>query len=192
MTEPKPLRLFVAVSVPKHLLEALGEATKDLHRTLPGGRWSPPENQHVTLKFLGSCPANRLEDIAAAVGLVTAAHETASLRVAGLGTFPSRRRARVLWAGLEDQSGLLQSLADGLDDVLTPLGFEPEKREFTPHLTLARWRTPIPLHEPLPDLPPDVLETFNVEAVELFRSHLSPTGARYEMLRSWPLAGAAE
>ena len=192
MTEPRPLRLFVAVSVPLHLLEAVAAATEQLHQTLPGGRWSPPENQHVTLKFLGSTPAENLEEIAAAIGLVAASFDAASLRLAGLGTFPSRRRARVLWVGLDDEAGLLASLAAALDDALTLLGFEPENREFTPHLTLARWRTPVPLREALPELPADTLEEFAVTAVELFRSHLSPRGARYEMLMSWPLASAAK
>jgi RNA 2',3'-cyclic 3'-phosphodiesterase len=186
------VRLFVAVSVPPRLLEALAAVTEELHGTLPGGRWSPPENQHVTLKFLGSTPADQVEEIAAAIGLVAASHEPASLRLSGLGTFPSRRRARVLWAGLEDGAGLLVSLAAALDDALTPLGFEPEKREFTPHLTLARWRTAIPLRESLRELPPTATEAFRVEAVELFRSHLSSRGARYELLMSWPLAGTAQ
>jgi 2'-5' RNA ligase len=192
VTDERPLRLFVAVSVPEHLLEALAEATAELRRSLPGGRWSPPENQHVTLKFLGSSPADHLEQIAAGVGVVSTSHRAAKLRLSGLGTFPSRRRARVLWAGLEDEPGALRSIAAGLDDALRPLGFELEKRDFTPHLTLARWRTPFPLNAPLPELPRGVIEPFTVEAVELFRSHLSPKGARYEMLRSCPLTGAAE
>jgi 2'-5' RNA ligase len=185
------LRLFVAVSVPIHLLEALAGATEDLHQTVPGGRWSPPENQHVTLKFLGWSPAERFEEIAAAVGSVSARRPPAALRLAGLGSWPSRRRVRVLWVGLHDESELLPGLAAELDDALSPLGFEREKRDFTPHLTLARWRTPVPLR-PLPDLPPHVREAFTVDAVELFRSHLSPKGARYEVLKSWPLSGGAQ
>ena len=191
MTEDR-LRLFVAVSIPTHLLEALAGATQDLHQTVPGGRWSPPENQHVTLKFLGWSPAERFEEIAAAVGSVSAAHSPAAVRLAGLGSWPSRRRVRVLWAGLHDESELLPRLAAELDDALGPVGFEPEKRDFTPHLTLARWRTPVPLRVPLPDLPAEVRETFTIEAVELFRSHLSPKGARYEVLKSWPLPGGAQ
>ena len=192
MTEQRPLRLFIAVSVPAHLLESLSAATGELRRRLPPGRWAPPENQHVTLKFLGSSPADRLEEIAAGVGVVSSSHRAAMLRLAGLGTWPSRRRARVLWAGLEDESGLLRSLAAGLDDALRPLGFEPEERGFTPHLTLARWRVPIPLDSPLPELPPEVRELFAIEAVDLFRSHLSPKGARYEVLGSFSLTGAAQ
>ena len=191
MTEDR-LRLFVAVSIPSHLLEALAGATQDLHQTVPGGRWSPPENQHVTLKFLGWSPAERFEEIAAAVGSVSYGHSPAAVSLAGLGSWPSRRRVRVLWAGLHDESELLPRLAAELDDALGPLGFEPEKRDFTPHLTLARWRTPVPLRVPLPDLPPEVRETFTVEAVELFRSHLSSKGARYEVLKSWPLPGGAQ
>jgi RNA 2',3'-cyclic 3'-phosphodiesterase len=186
------LRLFVAVSIPIHLLEALAGATQDLHQTVPGGRWSPPENQHVTLKFLGLSPAERFEEIAAVVGSVSAGHPPAALRLAGLGSWPSRRRVRVLWVGLHDESELLAGLAAELDEALGPLGFEPEKRDFTPHLTLARWRTPVQLRIPLPDLPPDLRESFTVDAVELFRSHLSPKGARYEVLKSWPLTGGAQ
>jgi len=192
VTEQRPLRLFVAVGVPEHLLESLSGATEEFRRGLPPGRWAPPENQHVTLKFLGSSPAGSLAEIGARVGVVSSAHRAAELRLGRLGTWPSRRRARVLWAGLADEAGLLHSLAAGLDEALGPLGFEPEKREFTPHLTLARWRVPIPLDSPLPELPDEARAPFTVGAVELFRSHLSPKGARYEVLRSFSLTSTAQ
>jgi len=182
------LRLFVAVSVPRHLLEELAAATEELRPQLPGGRWSPTANQHVTLKFLGWSPPHGLDGIGAAVSGVCATRAPVQTRIAGLGTFPSRRRARVLWAGVEDDDGLIGDLAAGLDEALVPLGFEPESRAFTPHLTLARWRTPISLQAPLPELPARVSERFRVTEVELFRSHLHPKGARYEVLRAYSLA----
>lgn len=185
------LRLFVAAAVPELQRAWVTEQISGLMRRWPEARWIPRDNQHVTLKFLGSTPVARLEHVMVVCDEVAAAHrrrvpgDPNSLSLAGLGVFPSPKRARVLWVGLDDPAGLLAALAGALDGRLAPLGFEAEKRPFSPHLTLARFKRPAPVGE-LPPLAPAPGD-FPLVEFGLWRSHLSPKGARYERLASYPL-----
>jgi 2'-5' RNA ligase len=180
------LRLFIAVDVPRPHLERVAEAIGPLKQRWPDARWAPLDNQHVTLKFLGSVDADRVDEIAGCVARVAAERQPVSVSLNGLGTFPSDRRMRVLWVGFDDPAGSLGEVAGRLERCLEPFGFPAESRPFTPHLTLARWRTPERLSGPLEhhDLPP---EPFLVSDLVLYRSHLSPTGAIYEALQRFPL-----
>ena len=183
------LRLFVAVSVPIEVLRALDRAIEPHRAGLPGARWTPVANQHLTLKFLGSLAAERLPALTEACGGVATGVATGSAAVSGLGAFPNERRARVLWAGIDDPDGVFVRLAGGLDARFAALGFEPEKRSFTPHLTLARLKTPASVRALVEEVAFRP-EPFEVASFHLFRSHLSPKGARYEILDTFPLAGA--
>ena len=186
MTPSANLRLFVAISIPPGHLERLHTATEDLRARWPTARWLEPENQHVTLKFLGSTLPELVDEVRAAVRQSVAGREPASVRLSDLGVFPGPRRARVLWVGLEDPEDLLVSVAGALEAALEPLGFRPEQRRFHPHLTLARFRTPERITGGLPALELD-LESIVVDALGLFRSHLHPKGARYEVLETFAL-----
>jgi len=185
VSEPERLRLFVAVDVPHGLREVVSDAAEPLRKRYDSGRWAPIENQHVTLKFLGSTLSDHLEAVHDALGMVARSHAPAKLSVSGLGSFPSSRRMRVLWAGLDDPGELLVRMAADLERAFEPLGYKAEARAFTPHLTLARFRVPVRLEEPLPELP--ATEPFEIASVELFRSLLHPKGARYEVLESFRL-----
>lgn len=187
MTEDKPLRLFVAAGVPPRELAWLADQTVSLRERWPEARWAPIDNQHVTLKFLGSTLLGALDEVVAACAAVAASAEPSEIALSGLGVFPTPRRARVLWAGFDDPRRTLAGLAAGLDDRLGPLGFVAEKRSFTPHLTLARFRAPTRV-EDLPPLPP--ARPFHLGAFGLWRSHLSPRGARYEQLQSFAFGDA--
>lgn len=182
------LRLFVAIDIPTSNLEHLAAAVAPLKVTFPSARWAGPTNQHVTLKFLGSVAGDRMDEIGHACAEVARTCEPAQLSLEGLGTFPGGRSMRVLWVGFVDRQGLLTKLAAELDRALEPLGFEAEKRAFTPHLTLARFKTPQRLEGPLPELKVPS-EPFELSELVLYRSHLSPTGARYEGLGRFPLGG---
>ena len=185
MTEARSLRLFLAVSLPDEHLEWVGRQVARVAAAWPDARWIPPGNQHVTLKFLGATPVDLLDPVAAACQEAAGSHPTGSVSLGGLGVFPSPKQARVLWVGLNDPGGLLASLAGALDQGLGPLGFEPETRAFSPHLTVARFRTPTRVGE----LPPLSRSPgpFLVADFALWLSQLSPKGARYECLRSFEL-----
>lgn len=179
------LRLFVAAGVPRDLLERIEEMTAGLRRRLPKARWAPPTNQHLTLKFLGATPPDKLVSVRRVVAAVADRHEISNVRLNGVGAFPSPRRARVLWMGIDDPNGLLAALAADLAEEFASLGYEAEGRPFTAHLTLARFKQPERVDEEL-SVPGD-LEPFGVTTISLYHSNLSPRGARYELLDNFPL-----
>jgi RNA 2',3'-cyclic 3'-phosphodiesterase len=181
------IRLFVAVSVPPEQLAALERAIEPLKETVSGARWAPISNLHITLKFLGWTDVGMVDAVRAVIREAAANQNPASLALAeGLGAFPSVRRARVVWAGIDDSEMLLTKMAGELDEGFSALGFEPESRTYTPHLTVARLKTPRPVS--LDDVS-IAAERWVAQDVELFRSHLSPKGARYESLLSERLGG---
>lgn len=179
------LRLFAAAAVPREHLQWVAERTQQLRTLWPEARWAPIENQHVTLRFLGSTRLELLGDVRRVCRDAAASVDPTDVELGGLGVFPSVRRARVLWVGVADPAGALTRLAGSLEAGLEPLGFAPEKRSFSPHLTLARFKRPRRL-DALPALvePPG---PFLLDSFGLWRSHLSPRGARYELLDSFPL-----
>jgi 2'-5' RNA ligase len=183
--EARPLRLFVAVDVPEEVRRGLAGAVETLHDPLPGARWVAPANWHLTLKFLGSVFPRLRDWVGEQVAQAAAGTEPFDTRLTELGVFPSPRRARVLWAGLEDPDDRFRALAAGLDDVLRR-DFEAEKRPFTPHLTVARFREQAPVDQRLLSL--DVAsEPFRVDVLTLYRSYLQRPAARYEPLARFPL-----
>lgn len=186
MTEPDKVRLFTGVSVPRAALEAVDAQLDALKAELPTARWVPLDNQHVTLKFLGWTPRDRVDAVERALEIVAAGRRGSRVRLADLGAFPSARRARVLWVGIDDGERLLEGLAEDLDRALEPLGYASEARPYTPHLTLARFKTPVRIA--LPEKTLDPPPAFAVDAVTLYRSRLHPSGARYDALRAFTLA----
>jgi 2'-5' RNA ligase len=183
------LRLFTAVRVPRPQLEWLDAAIRDL-KTLPGARWTALDNQHVTLNFLGWVEGPALDRVTAATDAAADAHAPASASLQGLGAFPNERRARVLWAGISDPARLLPALAADLGARLGVVGYEPERRPYTAHLTLARLKAPLSVAGTLPSLPSSP-GPFAVDRITLFRSRLSPAGARYEVVHEAYLSGSA-
>jgi 2'-5' RNA ligase len=180
----KALRLFVAVEIPDPVRALVEEAVAPAREQHPSARWVPRQNQHVTLKFLGSTWPRLVDWVTASIDEVAASREPFEARVARLGAFPSERRARVLWAGLDDAGGRMSELTAALDEALRR-EFAPEKRAFTPHVTVARFDPPVPLGE----LPPAASEPFAVDRIVLFRSHLRRPAPVYEPLAAFPLGG---
>lgn len=180
------LRLFFAVSVPPELLESVQERLAELKNALPQARWTASANQHLTCKFLGATPEDHLEEVTRTAAVVAREKRGAAVSLSKLGAFPSARRARILWLGVEDPAGVLSGLAQGLGDALEALGFTAEARSFTPHLTLARFKDPVKLPSEL-SLSGSTLPPFEVSELGLWRSHLSPKGARYELLEAFRL-----
>jgi RNA 2',3'-cyclic 3'-phosphodiesterase len=186
----KPLRLFVAVDVPQPVKDELSGRIARFRERIPLARWAPMSNWHVTLKFLGTTWPRLVEEVHRLVGQTAAGSVPIESRLTNLSVFPSPRRARVLWAGMEDPGGALVGLAEALDEALAE-DFTPEGRELTPHLTVARLGMPRDISEFAPDwVGMDVAsDPFVIDRLVLYRSHLSPKGARYEPLESFPLGG---
>ncbi len=181
------MRAFVAVFPPPRIRAAAVAGARATVRRLAGGdrvQWTRPENVHLTLKFLGNAREEILGDLRAALENICAAHMPFDVELAGLGAFPSARRARILWLGIGAGFEELRSLAADVDIALMSLGFEREERPYTPHLTLGRIRgRPASL-----DLPPDAVEfRFRVPRVDLVESTLTPEGAVYKTVGAFAL-----
>jgi len=175
------IRLFVGLDLPPDLAERLSQ----LAAGLPGARRIEPENLHLTLRFIGEIDEAAAAELDLALTRLHAAPFRLSL--AGLGLFGDRRHAHTLWRGLAPSPALRQ-LANRIEATATRLGLPGEARRFAPHITLARLRATPPerLQRALAAAPPP--ETLAVEAFTLFQSHLSPHGAQYQRLVSYPLS----
>lgn len=183
--EARPLRLFAAVEVPEDVRAGLAEAVVPLRERFPKARWVPAQNQHVTVKFLGSTYPRLVEWVTDMVSKVAGGHGVIRTHVEGLGAFPNNRKARVLWAGLDDVERRLERLAASLDEAVAK-EFAPEKRAFTPHLTVARFDPPVGL-EPLEVAYESA--PFGIDRIVLFRSHLRRPAPVYEPIGIFPLTG---
>jgi 2'-5' RNA ligase len=184
---PKRLRLFIAVDVPPDVRGLVEEAIAPWRARFPSGRWVPMENWHVTLVFLGATSPDLVGWIASSLTDVAAATRPFGSRVEGLGAFRSMRRARVLWAGLHDDDLAMARLADRFGVALAH-EFTPERRELTPHLTVARFDPPVELGEELGRV---ILrsEPFEVDRITLYRSHLRRPWPVYGPIAVFPFSG---
>ncbi len=180
------MRLFVAVFPPPEVRE---EASRTARRLLSDGRirWSRPENVHLTLKFLGDVDEESLDGLRTVLKDACAAHAPFEARLAGLGAFPSARRARIIWSGVGTGSEQLRSLAANIDVALSYSGFERETRPYEPHLTLGRVRgQPVSL-----DLPQEAGNglLFKIRRIELIESTLADKGPVYKSIEDFVLVG---
>jgi 2'-5' RNA ligase len=183
------LRCFIAIELPEALRRRIGEATERLRSTDADVRWVRPEGLHLTLKFLGSTPEELVPEITRELQEAMSGHRRMRLRLSGAGVFPSERRPRVVWIGLVDSDRLI-GLQKDVETAMEALGFEPEDRPFTPHLTLGRLRSPrgsAALLKELGLLKEEAFDEIEVQDIVLMRSELKPTGAVYHRLQSIPL-----
>jgi 2'-5' RNA ligase len=177
----------VAVPLPDLLrveLRAWVEAVRATHDLDADWRWTDAAGWHVTLAFLGATSPAAVPDLLERLAGVTRHGAPFSVAAGGLGAFPSRSRARVLWYGITDDGHRLQELATA---VRIATGTQDEAR-FRPHVTLARARN---RHgAPMPLVPVETLPAGEVPVTEvsLMRSHLGNGPARYEALGELPLA----
>lgn len=173
-------RLFVALDVPPAVRAALAA----LRVEMPGARWTPPGRLHVTLRFLGDTPDERLPALSAALREIEA--PPLALRLDGLTAFPSRRAPRVLVVRLAPDDALAD-LQRRVEAAAQALGFEPEARPFRPHVTLARLKRADARAVLAYLRTHDASAAFAAEAFHLYASTLTPSGAVHERVASIPL-----
>jgi RNA 2',3'-cyclic 3'-phosphodiesterase len=180
-------RLFLAVEVPGSARQVVDAAIRPWRDSFPNARWVPPENWHVTLKFLGWTSSRLAQRVGETVGGIVAVHAPITSRLRGLGAFPSHGRARVLWAGIDDPSSNLSAVVADLEEGLAE-EFRPEMRRFHAHLTVARSEPPLRLPASYAATPL-LSDPFVADRVVLFRSHLEAGSTTYEPLRTFALGG---
>lgn len=178
------LRLFIALTLPGPVRAALAA----LAQPLPGVNWTRPEQLHVTLRFLGDVPGERIEPMM--TRLATVQVEPFILPIEDVGTFPPNRPPRVLWIGVGAGHPRLFQLRQRIDDAVLASGLPLDVRTFHPHVTLARctensaaaighW-----LHAHRGTTAPP----FRVEAFDLYASELQPAGAVHTLKQRFPLS----
>lgn len=154
-------------------------------------RWVPAENLHVTLKFLGHIPDGRVAPVRVALRHVGVQAAPFTVGARGLGVFPTPRRARVVWVGLEAPE--LGVLAGRVDDAMAAVGFPRESRTFTPHITIGRVKDPRGWGGVLEAIASYGAQPFGdsrIDEIVLYRSELRPQGPLYTALERVPLGAS--
>ena len=184
------MRLFVALDIPENVRGALAALVNRLRAAFMDARWVRVEGVHVTLKFIGEVPTEKLDVIKTALASVPG-RAAIPLIFKGLGFFPSERRPRVLWAGIECGPDLT-ALAAAVETALAPVGIPREDRTFTPHLTLARFEAPrnlAALHAAIENAGPVEFGTTTAKEFHLYQSVLKRGGAEYTRLATYSFTG---
>jgi 2'-5' RNA ligase len=186
-------RVFCAVDLPSATKKCVLDHIARLRALVPEARasWSREQNFHLTLKFLGEIPTERVHNFQLAISRAVEEFSQFPVALSGTGVFPGPRDPRVLWIGITDETGGLARLQLRLETESEREGFPKEKRRFHPHLTLARLRHSegarelVQAHEALAF----AAEEFIVNELVLIRSELSSSGSKYTVLSRHALKG---
>jgi RNA 2',3'-cyclic 3'-phosphodiesterase len=187
------LRAFIAVEIPAEIQQKIHRETSILHKAVDTlVRWVPPQNMHLTLKFLGDVSPNSIEFIKQMLRTEAENIPCFDIHLAGLGAFPNLKRPRVLYVGIQAPAAL-DVMARGIESASRRLGYEPEERPFSAHLTLGRVKQNVNASEQqqirraIEGTQVDLPGTARVDSVHLYKSDLNPGGSVYTRLYSAPL-----
>ena len=183
------IRSFIAIELPEEVKTGLNRLQAELK--LPQHtfvKWVAPEGIHLTLKFLGNTPPQKVAEITGVMEQASQEVSPFQLEITEVGAFPNMRQPRVLWLGIRGDIDKLVAWQQRIDSGLVPLGFAKETRPFTPHLTLARLREGVSpgdrrdFGELVMKTPTEVNYKINVNSLSLMKSQLLPGGAVYSRL----------
>ena len=187
------LRAFIAVDLPLEMRRDIQFATANLRRDTGSLiRWVALENMHLTLKFLGDIPPGNVETLTQMIRVQADAFNRFDIHLNGIGSFPGSKRPRVIYIGIQAPAAL-EAFQHQLESAAQELGYQPEERAFTPHLTVGRVRQNVSAHDQqkirhaLEESAIDSLGTARVNSVHLYQSDLKPHGSVYAKLFSAPL-----
>ncbi len=193
-TKDEHWRLFIALPVDDAIKTEIFKYQQQVKKRLSSTRkhinFVNPAGIHITLKFLGNTPVRQIEQIKSEIKLATQQFDEMQLSAAGCGVFPSPAAPKVLWAGIHGEgSEILPDLAKSIDKACQRCGFKREKRRFSPHITIARMKNfsirEYQLINPNPETPH--FGNWVANEIVLFRSILTPSGAKYSKVNSWSL-----
>ncbi|MFC1595974.1 RNA 2',3'-cyclic phosphodiesterase [Candidatus Margulisiibacteriota bacterium] len=183
------MRLFLAITLTEDIKKKITIFQDLLRSPFLTANWVHHDNFHITMKFLGNVSGNVLVRLEEELQRFALQQEPFKLSVSEIGVFPNLVVPRVLWAGTRSEK--LAELADGLDSILAPLGFEEKKRDFVGHITLARikrgriktsWLEERTTHFFLPEL--------RVKKITLYQSTLTPQGPVYKVVKHFRFNGS--
>ena len=185
------VRSFIAIELPAEVRAELASIEEKLKvRRHPFVKWVDPESIHLTLKFLGSVSGETIPEIVEAMSLVAQPVSPFTLQIGGTGAFPNWQRPQIVWVGVGGEMGRLTTLQRELEAALSPLGFPPESRPFSPHLTLGRLRERVTPEDRrrfglwAQSVKFEASLSFEVNAVRLMKSQLTSSGPIYSQLAS--------
>ena len=185
------VRSFIAIELPDEVKSGLTQLQTQLKAGKHSAvKWVDPRSSHLTLKFLGNIAADKIDKITKALEAAAQGLPPFHLKVNGLGVFLNLSRVQVAWIGINGEVSQLSQLQQRLESNLSPLGFAPESRPFTPHLTLARLRERASLEERqsfgrlIASTKFEAVYSFSVDAINLMRSQLTKEGAIYSQISS--------
>lgn len=178
------IRLFVAWPLGHEVEQELGRISFLLKQK--GGRvsWVPPQNIHLTARFLGDADPKLVPELKSLIDQVASRSSIATLALDKLSAFPDMKRPRVIWVGLSGDISRLQQSVDEIESGVQELGFPPETKSFKPHLTLGRVKDQHGIEGVMMAVQQfRVAEiTVTLDRIVLFKSTLTPQGAIYERL----------
>jgi 2'-5' RNA ligase len=183
------MRLFTGIGLPENIVDNLARLLDQL-RPVAHLKWSAPYNLHITTKFIGNWPEDRLEEMTSTLRPLS--HRNAiAISISGIGWLPNPKSPRVFYAGVKAGPDLTQ-LASDTDEALAPLGVERETRKFSPHLTLARVKdsaVPLgPLREAIDNLKSLDFGHCTASSFYLYLSKPGPAGSIYTQLAEFPFS----
>ena len=191
----RTIRSFIAVNIGINALRAIADEQSGLRRKVGerGGdvRWVAPQNLHVTLRFLGQVTEPMVAAIQDGLEPVVKTIAPFEVTAAGLGVFPDELHPRVVWVGLREEGGALARLHGATSEVLVRMGFNPDDKPFTSHVTLGRVKggDSAALAACVAESGDRTYGAFTVREIACYRSDLRPTGADYHVLWRLPLGG---
>ncbi|MBF0215446.1 MAG: RNA 2',3'-cyclic phosphodiesterase [Candidatus Omnitrophica bacterium] len=179
------IRAFIAVNISNTAKDCLEKVLTSLKAANADVKWSRASSIHLTLKFLGDIFEENVEPVCDSIKTIAVKFTPIDMDIADIGVFPSWKEPRVIWAGVSSQGNKIKQIADALEKAMFDLGFEKEKREFSPHLTLGRVKTGTNLKR-LEEIAKGVkipAARTRAEKVILYRSILSPHGSDHLPLK---------
>jgi RNA 2',3'-cyclic 3'-phosphodiesterase len=180
------VRLFVAVDLPGRVRQHLEAGIASLRASMDGWRWTPSEQWHLTLAFLGEVDDGRLPELTRRMGMAARRHEPFELSLAGMGAFNSLRRARILWVGAGGDRESLTRLADSVSAGARRAKITLEERRYRPHMTLGRRRAPADVSDLLDAGRDYGGPSWTVDEFVLVQSHLGRV-VRHDVRERFPL-----
>lgn len=176
-------RIFIAVDISDEVRRKVSDYIETLRREFKNLKvgWEQAEKLHITLKFLGDAEAEKVADVIKICEKISANLQRFSVKIEKTGVFPNLKKARILWLGLQEETNSLKKIYDLLENECEKIGFRKEKRNFKPHLTLARIRQPNKSFE----LAKKHLEKdfepvrFEVSEIVIYESKLQKAGSVY-------------
>lgn len=184
------IRTFIAINVPPSIQATVEKIQGRFKQIRSPIMWVKPSHLHLTLKFLGNVSEKQIEEIKGCLAIAGQGLNTFLLKATEIGVFPNINYPRVVWLGFSDPTGQLHKLEENIEHHLQKIGFQPEDRKFTPHLTIGRIKSLkgktdiIRMIHNEKKLPYD---NIFVTEIKLMKSNLKPSGPEYSVLYSMEL-----